>query len=332
MFALLSVIACVACVGPAGPVFHDEEYLRLGLDPRAEADSMIASYRERDEPLALRIEGHDFTALGFMDRGGVSTRTRVLTARGIELALDVELGNPLQSTTRYRLLAPPVAGTQDADGDGFEEVFVERRTRARICLLVYRVRDVGYVDPVDTTVEAFGRSWCPSAVDDIDHDGKAELIVDVSVTGFDERSFALRFPVFAGEHRFARDKNPPALARFIDAERATRLLDWQRARASADGAEVGELAVELAALSHLAGETTEAQLTSFDTALAGTKLKPNERAAAQRARQRIGRDWNPLRDAAGTSNAQAASGSPNVAVPVPAARPAQAELVHKRGP
>jgi hypothetical protein len=325
LFGLLFLLACGA---PVGPVFHDEDYLRFGLDPRAEADSMIASYRERDEPLSLRIEGHDFTALGFMDRGGLATRARVLTARGIELALDPEIANVLQPSTRYRLLSPPVPGTQDADGDGFEEVFIERSTGPRTCLLVYRVRDVGYVDPIDATFEAFGRSWCAAAVDDVDKDGKAELLVDVSLLGFNERSVSLRFPVFAGEHRFARDKNPQALAHFVEVERSKRVLDWQRSRVRSDIPLLGELAVELAALDHWLGESSEAQLSSFDAAFAGVSLNAGQRARVQRARQRIERDWNPPRPAAETSSSGAAAPDN---VTAPPARPTQAELVHKRG-
>jgi hypothetical protein len=295
---LLGLLFLLACGAPVGPVFHDEDYLRFGLDPRAEADSMIASYRERDEPLSLRIEGHDFTALGFMDRGGLATRARVLTARGIELALDPEIANVLQPSTRYRLLSPPVPGTQDADGDGFEEVFIERSTGPHTCLLVYRVRDVGYVDPIDATFEAFGRSWCSAAVDDVDKDGKAELLVDVSLIGFNERSLS------------------------------QRVLDWQRSRVRSDIPLLGELAVELAALDHWLGESSEAQLSSFDAAFAGVSLSAGQRARVQRARQRIERDWNPPRPAAETSSSGAAAPDN---VTAPPARPTQAELVHKRG-
>ena len=76
-------------------------------------------------------------------------KVRIITARGIALALDPVVATPLQPGIRYALLPPPLKESHDPDGDGFEEVFVHRLTDgAAPCILVYRVRDSGFADPV----------------------------------------------------------------------------------------------------------------------------------------------------------------------------------------
>src|SRR5262249_6050279 len=57
-------------------------------------------------------------------------------------------------------LEAPFAETQDADGDGFEEVFVELQPASGEppCIRVYRVRDSGFVDLVEDANYTLARS------------------------------------------------------------------------------------------------------------------------------------------------------------------------------
>src|SRR4051812_17309771 len=91
---LLGLVACAST--PKGPVFHDDQYLRFGVDPDQEANAVIESQKERDYRLAQRLIGQHFTALGFMDKGGRSTAVRILTLRGIAVALDSRPQSALQ--------------------------------------------------------------------------------------------------------------------------------------------------------------------------------------------------------------------------------------------
>ena len=148
---LLSLCVACACAAPAPrPFFGDERYLVLGVQPEQEADRLEQQLVESGHALQLRLRGQHFHALGFRDRHGLVGLVRVVTARGIVLALDSDTGDALRPAVRYRLLAPPSPQTHDADGDGFEEIYVERiggPTSGR-CVLVFRARDSGFVDAV----------------------------------------------------------------------------------------------------------------------------------------------------------------------------------------
>ncbi|MEY4581964.1 MAG: hypothetical protein RL701_6667, partial [Pseudomonadota bacterium] len=66
--SLVLCFSCAACATrPPTVFFGDEKYLRFGVDPRDEANALIRLYAEQGEPVALRLSGHDFTAVGFMD-------------------------------------------------------------------------------------------------------------------------------------------------------------------------------------------------------------------------------------------------------------------------
>jgi hypothetical protein len=134
---------------PASPFFGDEELLVVGVDRDAEADAMVREYEAAGSKLTLRLRGEHFSALGFTRKDGLGA-VRVLTGRGIALALDSKAGTALTQGARYALLGPPFTQTHDADGDRFEEVFVQLYPDApsEPCVLVYRVRDSGFVDPV----------------------------------------------------------------------------------------------------------------------------------------------------------------------------------------
>lgn len=73
---------------------------------------------------------------------------RVVTARGIALELDPEEADAVHPGVRFELLPQPFEDTLDADGDGFDEVFVQSLPASGEppCILVYRVRDSGFVD------------------------------------------------------------------------------------------------------------------------------------------------------------------------------------------
>lgn len=287
---------CLGCASqPRSPFFGDEKYLRFGVDPRSEADELIKAYAQQSEPVALRLVGQHFTALGFMERSGRATRVRVVTVRGIVLALDPQPETPLQAAVSYALLAPPLPDTYDADGDGFEEIFIEKRSRGSTCVLVYRARDVGFVDRVPTELRAFNRDYCVSAVDDLDHDGRVELSVKVELLDFElPYPPTIRLLLWPDQHRYVPGGVGDQLARYVAAQQAAREIELEQSRTSQDHATALRLAVELAALTQVLGLPTRDQLARFDDALREVPLTADEQAWTQAAREQIEQRWKEL--------------------------------------
>jgi hypothetical protein len=312
---LLLICATGCAAQPPNPFFADAAYLRFGIDRHAEADALIRERNEQGEALALRLQGQHFIALSFMNRSGRTTRVRILTERGIALALDPDPDTALGQGARYALLAAPLPDSHDADGDGFEEVFVERRSPEATCLQVYRVRDVGFIDPVPVSVQLFGRELCPNGISDVDGDGRPELVIDAELVGFEAMPNSttrnahdtlepeaphVRIPMWARDHRYAVYANPAGLTRFATEERARRTAQLTQARHALDVPTAYRLAIEFAALSHVQRRSASEQVAAFDEALAGLVLEPPQQRAIDHARQHIFLDWKGSPSAAAT--------------------------------
>jgi hypothetical protein len=183
-------------------------------------------------------------------------------------------------------------------------------------LLVYRVLDVGLVDPVQVDARVFNRQRCPTAVADLDGDGRAELVVDVELSGFEGDAPHVQVPLWPAEHRFAAQANPVALARYVAAQRSARAPELAESVRRHDFASCYRLSVELAALWHLLGRTPADQLSAFDRAMAGLVLSVAEQRAVAAARSQIFVDWNRPDSEPAPSDA----------------RPGSSELVHHAGP
>jgi hypothetical protein len=146
--ALVLAMIAACSSGPASPFFGDEKFLVLGVSPEEEADALSKQLAVDGRVEHLRLRGPTFTALGFTDRDGRPAWVRAITPRGIALALDPVASHPLERGERYELLAPATPGLYDADGDGFDELLVLKRSYDRDdpCLLAYRVQSSGFVD------------------------------------------------------------------------------------------------------------------------------------------------------------------------------------------
>jgi hypothetical protein len=152
--ATLLVLLAAACASqPPGPFFGDEKYLVLGVDPDAEANALTRDLASQGYSAIPRVRGRSFTAVGVQHPDQSSIGVRVVTVRGIALSVDRVKPTVFQEEVRYSLMQPPFPDTHDADGDGFEEIFVHvvrgQGSALRSCVAVFRVRDSGFVDPVD---------------------------------------------------------------------------------------------------------------------------------------------------------------------------------------
>ena len=284
---------CACASASHGPFFDDEKYLRFGLDPSAEARAIVQEREKLGDALAQQIMGEHFTALGFVDTHGTADAVRVVTARGIVLALDRTRESALTEAEIFELVPAPMPGTQDADGDGFEEVFIAARRGRSRCLLVYRVRDVGFADAVTVPTFFFGEQQCAGGVEDLNHDGRAELVVEATLSGFATREPPhVRLALWPREHRFALDADPDARQAYYAKERVPRELELVEARRVLDVNWALRLALELAALSYAEGAAATEQIRVFDAALAGLVLEASQAAALVLARARIHDVWN----------------------------------------
>jgi hypothetical protein len=282
------VVAVVAsgCGGSSSqtPYFDDARFLRFGVNPFDEADTLARQFEDAGSRVPLKVRGQYFSAFGVVDARGRPSAVRVVTARGVELALDSREAGPLEDALAYRLLPSPIAGTQDVDGDGFEEVLIERWEGAlgHGCIELHRVRDVGFVDPVALPDRALGEPACVESARDVDGDGKAELLFVVRLLSLGRagaRAPELPLVLWAVEHRF--EVRPPAGAL------AAELLSLRQgaielARMRGDSDSVYRLAFELALLTALTGADAASRRAKFDQLL-GDALAGSESVVRARA-------------------------------------------------
>ena len=88
--SLALVLACACASSPQRSYVDEPSRLVIGVDPEAEADAVVKQQEAHGYYEVLRLRGHAFTALGFAPLRGDARdgRVRVVTARGIALALD----------------------------------------------------------------------------------------------------------------------------------------------------------------------------------------------------------------------------------------------------
>jgi hypothetical protein len=120
-------------------------------------DALATQLRARGYEVRVRMHGRNFSAIDFVDAEGKAGPLRIVTARGIVLALDSGPQHVLdEAGMEFRLLAPPLGRTHDVDSDGLEEIFIEEADLAlgAACVRVHRVmndgrlREVGGLDPL----------------------------------------------------------------------------------------------------------------------------------------------------------------------------------------
>jgi len=149
--AAVAAGAAACSSGPASPYFGDERFLVLGVSPEEEANAVSKELAVEGRTEYLRLRGSAFTALGFAEPDGTRAWVRVVTQRGIELALDPTASHALSRGERYELVAPATEGLYDADGDGFDEVIVQKRSYDADdpCVLAYRLQNTGVVELIE---------------------------------------------------------------------------------------------------------------------------------------------------------------------------------------
>jgi len=282
---LIAMLLLVACASQrVSPFMGDENYLAIGVDPDEQVRRIVEGLQAEGHEEAVRQRGRHFTALAFRDTDGQPSAVRVVTATGMALVVD---GHPAESSTpalRVGLLPAPRSHTTDFDGDGFEEVLVTlQRGNAPACIVVYRVRDVGYVDPARIDFGPLGDAACVTAVRDVDGDGLFELVAAWSAGQLAlKRAPAVEAVLFSRDHRFTLE-GEEAAARYYAAQAQTTTLRLLEQRDGGDRDAAWTAAAELGLLGFLQGGAAAARV-QFDEALAGLSPDPSREAWVGRVR------------------------------------------------
>lgn len=283
--AWMSMWAFLAACGASGPTTDPAlDFLQVGVDPHTEASALEENLRRAGWRIDTRVEGRTFAAMAAAHVERRETAIRVVTRRGIALAMDV----PAEQSSQPVALLALDGGDHDRDGDGLEEVVLTRRdpVRERRCLAVVQVLEEGFVAPVPADLQRFGADVCVEDMDDVTGDGRPEALVPVRLEGFARGTVpAITVPLVwrDGRHRFV----PGAMADWWRRERVRRERALSEARSARDVEAAYALAVELAALVEAGGGTARERVLEFDDALRGLVLTEGQARAIGAARERI---------------------------------------------
>jgi len=238
-FLILCCVCLVACAQPE-PVQDPLDYLRIGVDPRAEADAIIEDLRAHGFEVGHRIDERDFVAFDAL-RGPDST-VRVVTSRGPSLSIQVP---DVRWPERLWVELGPDP-RPDFDRDGRHDVVMAIRERERTCLAWAQVDADGYVSEVFLPRSDWGDSPCVVEIDA----SWPRLLLEVSVPDSPVLDARVRFPVKAYARSWVLDDSPTASARW-DQEIEHRKQALEEAEARGDVPTARRLEAELAWLGQL---------------------------------------------------------------------------------
>lgn len=285
---ILSLLLFASCGGGAPETPLLERWLRVGVDPHAEAEAVARTLEMGGYRVTQRAETEELVALAFVRDDG-RRAIRVVTRIGVAVALDShETDGVRLRHGAVRLVEP---GALDADADGRTEIVVARDEGEDTCIAVVRIDEDGRPRAAPIDVEAFAPGRCASALEDVDGDERLEAIVELEwpelALEFHEVP-SLRVALPAREGGWPVGPMPLA---YEEREREARLAALAEARARLDVAAASRLGVELAALASLSGATLAAQAGRYDAALSGLVLREHERDAADAIRAFIATGW-----------------------------------------
>jgi len=238
-YLILCCACLVACAQPE-PVQDPLDYLRVGVDPRIEADAIIEDLRAHGFEIGRRIDERDFVA--FDAFRGPDSSVRVVTSRGP--ALSIQAPDARWPERLWVELGPDPR--PDFDRDGRADVVVAIRERERTCLAWAEVDANGFVSEVFRPPFDWGEAPCVIEIDT----SWPRLLLEVSVPDSPVPNARVRFPVKATARSWVLDESPSAGARW-DRETEQRRQTLEKAEASGDLPAVERLRAELAWLERL---------------------------------------------------------------------------------
>ena len=155
------VLACAVVIGCAKPqpVQDPLDYLRIGVNPREEANAIIEDLRNRGFTFGRRIEERGYVA--FDAKRGPDSTVRIVTSRGPSLSIQVPDVRWLQWL--WVELAPDPR--PDFNRDGQRDAVLAIREPGRTCLVWAQVDPDGFVLEVFRPSPDWGDSPCVIEID-----------------------------------------------------------------------------------------------------------------------------------------------------------------------
>lgn len=197
---LLGCVLLAACAKAKPSVQDPLDYLRVGVDPRLEAEVIIDDLRRSGFEVGRRIDEASYVA--FDAASGGDATVRVVTARGA--ALLVEAPDVRWPERLWVELAPDPR--PDFDRDGQRDVVVQMRERDRTCLAWAEIDSEGFASEVFRPKLEWGDSPCVLEIDP----ARPHLTLEVSVP--DASDARVRIPIKASAGNWALDTSAPAAA------------------------------------------------------------------------------------------------------------------------
>jgi hypothetical protein len=229
----------MACAQPE-PVQDPLDYLRIGVDPGAEADALVEDLRKHGFEIGRRIDERDFVAFDAV-RGPDST-VRIVTSRGPALSIQAPDAR-WPERLWIELAADP---RPDFDRDGRHDVVVAIRQRERTCLAWAQVDADGYTSEVFRPREDWGESPCVIEIDA----SWPRLLLEVSVPDSPTPDARVQLSIKANARSWVLDDSAAAVARWDrEVERREQALEAAETRGDLPAAE--RLQTELAWLDRL---------------------------------------------------------------------------------
>jgi hypothetical protein len=224
----------VACA-KQDPVVQDPlDYLRVGVDPKAEADAITRELGRNGFTLGLRFEEPGYVALDAVR--GPDAIVRVISSRGVVLSVQApDVRWPERLSVE---LAP--GPRPDFNRDGQADVLVRLRERDRTCLGWVEVDSEGFAIEVFRPRPEWGEDPC---VVKIDPAGPG-LLLEVSVPGTQPLDARVRMPLAAHGRRWSIDESAEGEERWkreVEAREKARMA----AEVRGDTATVSRLRQEL---------------------------------------------------------------------------------------
>jgi len=239
---LLVVCLClVACAKPE-PVQDPLDYLRIGVDPRAEGLAVMRDLESDGYRIDRRIDESRYFA--FSATRGPDSTVRIITARGP--ALSLQTPDVRAAHREWVALAPDPR--PDFDRDGQRDIVVAIRELDRTCLAWVEVDEEGFVSTVFRPQAEWGDVPC---VIDIDPTWP-RLLLEVSVPDMPTPNARVRIPVHAAARSWMIDDSPSAQSRW-EREIQLRRAALVAAESASDFAAIERLRAELVWIERLHG-------------------------------------------------------------------------------
>jgi hypothetical protein len=202
---ILGCVVVAACAR-AGPATQDPlDYLQVGVDPRQEAEAVIADLRRHGFVVGHRIDESSYVA--FDARSGGDSTVRVITSRGVALLVE----SPDARWPERLWVELATDPRPDFDRDGQHDVVVAMRERDRTCLAWAAISRDGFASEVFRPKAEWGEAPC---VLEIDSSG-LQLVLEVAVP--DAREARVRLPIKASGRQWALDDSASAAAEWEQA-------------------------------------------------------------------------------------------------------------------